>query len=258
MSQIACKRLLQMAVAGGVLFGAAGAHAHYPWLMASSFAPPEGRQATAYIAWGHAFPFESFMAADRIESVEIVSPDGKRTALSVNGTPGHETPELEGGTYVLLASQQGGFYTRTRQGSKRQSKEGLSGVIKCSFSSNNMKAVLNVGGKSGGDALGGSYDQALEIVPLKDPSTLGVGDYMDVRITLRGEPYGGMVYATYAGFSTEGAYAYTVEPRDDGTASIRILHPGQWLVRAKVEQPYPDPSVCDVESYTTTLTFGIR
>jgi hypothetical protein len=29
-------------------------------------------------------------------------------------------------------------------------------------------------------------------------------------------------------------------------------------VKANVEQPYTDPKVCDVESYTSTLTFGIQ
>lgn len=251
---IPCKPLMQIAIIAGGL-AAATAHAHYPWLMASSFSPPEGRAATVYLAWGHHFPFEGFMAGDRAGSVEIVSPDGKKTALEPNGAAGYATPELQQGTYVVLASQKGGYFTRTKQGSKRQSKEGLSDVIACSYSSNNMKAILNVGQGSVADR---QFDQPLEIVPLSNPAELKAGDYMDVKITMRGEPYGGMVFATYAGFSTEGAYAYTVEPDNQGKASIRILHPGQWLIRAKVEQPFKDPKVCDVESYTTTLTFAVR
>ena len=41
-------------------------------------------------------------------------------------------------------------------------------------------------------------------------------------------------------------------------SSWRSRHPGSWLVKANVEQPYMDPKVCDVESYTSTLTFGIQ
>ncbi len=253
---IPCKSLMRIAMIAGGLTAAATAHAHYPWLMASSFTPAEGRAATVYPAWGHAFPFEGFMASDRVGSVEIVSPDGKKTALEASGASGYITPELRQGIHVVLASQKSGFFTRTKQGSKRQSKEGLSDVIACSYSSNNMKAILNVG--QGKGAMDRQFGQPLEIVPLSNPADLKVGDYMDVKITVRGEPYGGMVFASYAGFSTVGAYAYTVEADDQGKASIRILHPGQWLVRAKVEQPYPDAAVCDVEAYTTTLTFAIR
>ena len=252
---IPCKSLMRITVIAGGLAAATAAQAHYPWLMASSFAPAEGRAATVYPSWGHAFPFEGFMASDRVGSIEIVSPDGKKTALEASGA-GYATPELAAGTYVVLGSQKGGFHTRTKQGSKRQSKEGLSDVIRCSYSSNNMKTILNVG--KGNGAVDQRFDQPLEIVPLSNPAELGTGDYMDVQITMRGEPYSGMVFATYAGFSTEGAYAYTVEADNQGKASIRILHPGQWLVRAKVEQPYPDQAVCDVESYTTTLTFAVR
>lgn len=252
---ISCKSLMRVTMIAGGLAAAATAQAHYPWLMASDFTPAEGRTANVFLAWGHAFPFEGFMTEDRVGSVEIVSPDGKRSALAASGA-GYATPELKEGGYVVLASQKSSFYTRTKQGSKRQSKEGLNDVIRCSYSSNNMKAILTVGGEDDGK-IGESFGQPLEIIPLSDPSELQVGDYMDVKITLRNEPYSGMVYATYAGFSTEGAYAYTVEA-DDGKASIRILHPGQWLVRAKAEQAYPDPKVCDIESYTTTLTFAVR
>lgn len=250
------KRLLPAAIVAGLLI-ASPAQAHYPWLMASSFSPMQGKSVNVYLGLGHNYPLENFLPRDRIDKVELVSPDGKRAALNPDDTGEYVTPELKGdGAYVLLASQKGGFFTRTKSGNKRQSKEGLSDVVGCSYSSNNMKAVINVG--RGDGVLGKRFDQPLEIIPLSNPANLKVGDFMDVQVLMKGEPYDGMVFATYAGFSNDGAYAYTVEPDSQGKASIRILNPGQWLIRANVKQPYSDSKVCDVESYTTTLTFGIR
>jgi uncharacterized GH25 family protein len=251
----ASRYLLPIGVAIGAL-GATPAEAHFPWLMPSNYHPAEGKSADVYLSYGHHFPFEGFLAGDRIDSVEIVDPAGKHAPLKSDGSGAYATPRLAEGAYVVLASQKGGFFTRTRNGNKRQSKEGLSDVIGCSYSSNTMKAVLNVG--SGNGALETKFGQPLEIVPLSNPAALKVGDFMDVQVLMKGEPYDGMVFATYAGFSAEGAYAYAVEADNQGKASIRILNPGQWLVYANAKRPYKDAKVCDLESYTATLTFGIR
>ncbi len=258
MSRYKLHGALGAAIFGGLLLSATAAQAHYPWLMASHYAPEQGRAATAFVGWGHVFPLEGFMAADRLESISMVGPDGKKQALEAGEGVGYPTPELKAeGAYVLLATQKSGYYTRTTKGNKRQSKEGLDGVLYCSYSSNNMKAVLTVGNGDKG-AADKRHGQVLEIVPLSNPADLRVGDFMEVQVLLRDEPYDGMVFSTYGGFSSEGAYAYTIEPDNDGKASIRILHPGKWLVRANVRQPYPDSNVCDIESYTTTLTFQVR
>lgn len=257
MSKAYCKQLLQAGLAASVLI-ATSASAHYPWLIASNYTPAKGASATAYIGSGHVFPLEAFMPADRLGSISLVGPDGKKHDLQSQDGVNYPTPELNStGNYVLLATQTSSYFTRTTKGNHRQSKKGLDGVLGCSYSSNNMKAILNVGNDDNGQA-DKRHGQVLEIVPLSDVTELRVGDFMDVQISLRDEPYRGMVFATYAGFSNEGAYAYTVEANSEGKASIRLLHPGKWLVRANVRQPYPDSSVCDVESYTTTLTFQVR
>lgn len=241
-----------------LLASTTAAHAHYPWLMASHFAADQGRSINAYVSYGHSFPIEGFLPNDRVGKIEMVGPDGQRHDLTARSDVGYATPVLDAaGSYVLLATQNSGFYTRTNRGAKGQSKEGLDGVISCSYYSNNMKSIVTVGNGDAGQ-LDKRHDQVLEIVPLSDPAGLRVGDFMDVQVFLRNEPYSGMVFATYAGFSSEGAYAYTIAADNEGKASIRMLQPGKWLVRANVRQPYPDTDVCDIEAYTTTLTFQVR
>lgn len=260
MTSIASSRLLPAGLLVGLLLlSSAAAQAHYPWLMASNYTPPVGSSMTAFIGWGHSFPLEGFMPNDRLADIALVGPDGKKLALDPKADVGYATEELKAaGSYVLLATQSSSFFTRTTQGNRRQSKEGLDGVLGCSYSSNNMKAILSVGGDKEMGQAGKRHGQILEIVPLSNPVKLRVGDFMDVQVFVRDQPYEGMVFATYAGFSNEGAYAYAIEADNEGKASIRILHPGKWLIRTNVRQPYPDTKVCDVESYTTTLTFQVR
>ncbi len=258
MSILTPRRLFKTGLLGTLLLSAAAAHAHYPWLMSSHYSPQAGSKATAYVGWGHVFPLEGFMPADRLGGIRLIGPGGAELPLEAKADVGYLTPDLKDtGSYVLLATQASSYFTRTTQGNRRQSKEGLDGVLSCSYSSNNMKAILTVG-KDGKSQAGKRHGQVLEIVPLSNPADLRVGDFMDVQIFVRDEPYSGMVFATYGGFSNEGAYAYTIEADNEGKASIRMLHPGKWLVRANVRQPYPDSKVCDVESYTTTLTFQVR
>lgn len=251
------KHALQAGATAGLLLGAGQSHAHFPWVMATDYTPSQGKSATVYLGWGHNFPLSGFMAEDRIGSLELINPDGSRSSLEKKDAA-YVTPELTAkGAYMLLATQKGGFYTRTKSGNKRQSKEGLSDILKCSYSSNTMKAIFNVG--AGAGDISKHVDHPLEIIPLNNPGNLKINDYLEVEVLLHGKPYDGMIYATYAGFSSEeNTYAYAVGTDDEGKASIRILSTGTWLIKVNTEQPYPDTKVCDAESYTSTLTFGIQ
>lgn len=251
------KHFVRTATTAGLLFSAAAAYAHFPWVSVPDYSLKQDKTSPVYVISGHSFPVDVPIEADRLGSLELVNPDGSRSGLEQKGAI-YMTPELKAaGTYVLLATQKNSFYTRTKDGGKRQSKEGLSDVIKCSYSAKTMKAVLNVG--AGDGALSNRFDHPLEIIPLNNPAKLSVNDYLDVQVLLHGKPYDGMLFATYAGFSNEeNTYAYAVATNEEGKASIRILSTGSWLVKTNIEQPYKDPKVCDVESYTATLTFGIQ
>lgn len=246
---------LLSACAVGLLYSAT-VQAHDPWFLLPSYNLAPGGLSPIYIGYGHVFPLDGFLAKQNVKSAEIVSLSGKRSPLKEEEF-GYSISELDAaGTYILLASQQGGFYTRTKQGNKRQSKEGLKDVINCSYSMKNAKALVNVG--SGGGPFDQRYAHPLEIIPLTNPADLKVGDFMNIQILMHGEPYRSEVYATYSGFSSDGAYAYTRSADDAGKASIKILNSGAWMIKVKAEEPYSDTKVCDIQRYTATLTFGIR
>ncbi len=102
--------------------------------------------------------------------------------------------------------------------------------------------------------------QELELVPLKNPAALKVGDTLPIKVLFKGQPVPDYppVNATYAGFENKYAFAHTSSAGKDGITNLRILHNGTWLVMVSVKQPYPDAKECDTVSYTSVLTFEVK
>ncbi|MCG8632455.1 MAG: DUF4198 domain-containing protein [Desulfobacterales bacterium] len=238
------------------LMMATSASAHYPWINLSDYTPDKGAVIQMTIGWGHRYPLAGFMEKSAVEAMKVSGPEAVELEY-VSDLEVRSGSIGKPGTYIIGATRRPGFYTKTAQGGKRTSKEGLENVIRCSFSHMCMKAVVNAGSGTGkADTVMG---HPMEIIPLKNPGELRQGDYLPVRVLYKGKPYKGNLFATYAGFSTEkSTFAYATATDKKGRASIRMLTPGVWLIKAGHEQPYPDKDVCDVASYVATLTFEIK
>ena len=251
--------LITAALLMGGLFCTAQAHAHYPWINADNYTPRTGETPHITIGWGHRYPLGKFLSTGDLEEIFIIAPDHGKTPLTpLSGLEFEPENTLAApGPYLVAGQRRDGFYTKTTQGGKRRSKKGLDNVISCSLPHMSMKAVINAGDRPGkADAVAG---HPLEIVPLADPSTLRAGDYLPLRLLLHGKPYSGRIFATPMGFSTDkDVFAYTGKTDRQGLGRIRILQPGVWLIKAEHQQPYPDPKVCDVESYIATLTLEVK
>lgn len=235
------------------------AQAHFPWITLSNYHPDSGESVQMTIGWGHRYPLGKFLKKGDLESIVIVNSDGKKEAVAslsdLEFQP--ENNFSKPGTYLVAAKRKTGFYTKTTQGGKRQSKEGLSNVIKCSKSQMCMKAIINVG--DGRGKVDSNVGHPLEIIPLANPAELQAGDYLQVQVLLHGKPYNDKIFATYMGFSTEkDVFAYTSKTDRQGKGRIRILQSGVWMIKAEHQQPYPDQDVCDVESFIATLTLEVK
>ncbi len=235
------------------------AQAHFPWINVDDYSPEVGSSPHITIGWGHHYPLGGFLKKDDLKSFIIIDPDGKKEPISSRSELEFQ-PEnsfSNPGVYLVAAQRKTGFYTKTTQGGKRQSKEGLNNIIKCSRSQMNMKSIINVG--RGDGKIDGKVGHSLEIVPLANPADLRVGDYLPVQVFLNGKPYSDKLFATYMGFSTEkDVFAYATKTDHQGKGEIRILQPGIWLLKIEHEQPYPDQAVCDVESFVATLTLEVQ
>jgi len=234
--------------------------AHYPWINADNYTPHTGEIPKLTIGWGHRYPLGSFLRMEDVENMTLRDPSGQEVPLQAVDSAEFNPGEVleKAGIYTVAALRKSGFYTKTTEGGKRQSKEGLKNVIKCSSSHMGTKALLAVG-DAAIDMDIKPVGHPLEIIPRMNPAALRAGDDLPVQVLLKGEPYSGRIFATYMGFSTEkDVFAYTAKTDKEGMGKIRILQPGIWLIKAEYEEPYPDQKVCDVESFSATLTLEIQ
>ena len=218
-------------------------------------------QGTAFSSHRFPAPADDVLAPERLEAVLFITPDGQRIPAAANGAGAYAaaSPFAKAGTYVAVALPVNGFATKTPDGYQRgKSRKDVESAIYCRFSQKFAKAVFSVG-RPGGDAYAKPLGHAMEIIPLKDPSLLKTGDILPVKVLLNGKPLRTNVYGTYAGFSeSANTFAYTTRTDKQGVANIKMIHGGTWVLIAKEEQPYEDPSTCDTRTWAASLTFGIQ
>ena len=98
------------------------------------------------------------------------------------------------------------------------------------------KAIVQVGDRPS-DNFSARLGHPVEIVPLKNPYTLELGNAFTAQVLLNGEPLAGeLIYATHEGFyeqSEEGIYQELVRLRsdDNGMIEFPISASGRWYVR---------------------------
>lgn len=206
------KRLAMLGLSLALMLGVFSipAGAHFMWINAGDYTPSTERPLKFTIGWGHAFasPVGNIMYKQGgLDKIYLLDPDGNKLRIKpINEIEFKvETPLKKEGAYLAVAKRKEGFSTKTTEGHKRQSKKGLKDVIQCSYSGMYAKAIVDVG-KGGGKNLTKPLGHTLEIVPLEDPADLGEGGYMPVKVLYNNEPIRTELYATYVGFSTEGAW----------------------------------------------------
>ncbi len=244
-----------------VLF-AIPASAHFMWINAGNYAPAADSDATINIGYGHSFgnPVGNVLLdLEKLDEIYMLDPGGAKLEVKPANATDFKTegPMKNEGTYLVVGKKKEEFSSKTTDGYKYQSKKELKNVIQCNYSGGYVKAIVNAG-MGGGDAFSKPAGHTLEIVPLTDPANLKQGDYISLKVLYKGEPLRADVFATYAGFSTEGAWAYTTGTNKDGVSRVKILVPGVWLIKVGHKESFPDPKECDQYSFTSTLTFEVK
>ncbi|MFP4208717.1 MAG: DUF4198 domain-containing protein [Wenzhouxiangella sp.] len=236
-------------------FGVGFAHAHHPWVLAEPARVEPGQAVQVLPYFGHAFPGDETMESDRLAEATVTPPDGQPIALDLSDHGALATPSLsEPGVYVIGVRQARGYWTQTTEGGQRLPRPEVANAVRCSYSDNGSKTLVAVGdeGPSGAvTALG----HRLEIIPQRDPTALAAGDRLPVQVLFEGQPHAGPLLA-FHGASGEDPYA-VLETNADGLAEVELEEAGPWLLLAQGEIDYPDPAVCDVESFYASLTFDL-
>ena len=167
------------------------------------------------------------------------------------------------GAYIVAAVLKPGFYTiyveKGKVHHKIGPKTGLKGVILSLYYEQYAKALVMVGAEDT-FAYKNRIGHKIEIVPLKNPTSLRIGDFLPIQVLFDGRPAKYCrVFATYSGFSTGEDFAYTTSTDGEGIAKIRILHYGPWLIKAEMKLPATGDlrDKCDELHYTATFTFEV-
>ena len=128
--------------------------------------------------------------------------------------------------------------------------------------SKHVKAVYQVGDEQT-DAYAHRLGYPIEIVPLQNPYTLGVGDTFEALVLSKGYPVANhLVYASYGGYHSHddtGGHVEAVKTRTDdkGVVRIELVHGGPWYVRLIHMVESAEEGV-DYESNWATLTFEVK
>jgi len=230
------------------------AWAHQPWVLTEDARIAPGRSTAVMVYFGHAFPSDDLMDAERLAGATIMGPVGAAQPLEFDAGVPFATPVLEhAGTFVIGIEQHRGYWTTTPEGGRRLPRSQLDDAVHCSYSGNAAKTLVRVVGVEA-SAVDRALGHRLEILPQTDPTgTDGEQDFT-VRVLFEGKAHAGPLMA-YNADSGEEPYL-TTETDGGGLAEIELTGSGPWMLVARAERAYPDPAVCDVESFYASLTFN--
>ncbi|MDL1962673.1 MAG: DUF4198 domain-containing protein [Deltaproteobacteria bacterium] len=239
-------------------FSASLARAHSLWLNIDDDRPEAGQKVQIEIGWGHKFPRDEVIKEGFLNEVYALDSKGARILIKQVSPTEFEFVPTAQGCYAILANIHPGFLSKTTEGYKLQPKKGLENVVSCFRYDIRAKAVMNVGDsvKMPDQPVG----DPLEIIPLKHGRHLKQGEILPVKVIYNGKALAfADVRATYAGFSDQpNTFALSTKTDKDGTARIKLLEKGSWLVNVMYEVPYPDKEECDNYRYNYSFTFAVQ
>ena len=244
------------------IFSVTIASAHDMWIEIRDYAPPMGEEVTMTLGYDHYLPARNFLPQDYLDEIYVLDTKGKRIDVKRYSDVEYKADANlnPAGNHLVVAAQKGRFWTKTTEGYQSgKSKKGLKDVISCTRSAKFGKAVVKVG-DGGKGVIFKPVGHELEIIPLKDPATIRIGELLPVKILFKEKPVQNhLVLATYVGFSREkNTFAYATKTNKEGVAVIKMLTAGAWLVTTHQEEAYPDASECDYYKLAASLTFEIQ
>jgi len=261
-------------LAGLVLSIALDAGAHDFWLAADPSRPAAGARVIVTANVGEHYPeATNFTAPERVDLWRIIGEGGD---VTVRREFRRERDSLA--TDVVLAAPGAYLAVMTIQPRVADMKgpeftdylreEGLDFVIAARQSAGQSDApgreryaryakVVIRNGDGSGTHLTRPVGLKAELVPAADPSSLRAGDALTVRLLAEGKPVGGALLTAYS--AAAAGERVTGRTDRDGKATLKLGHPGAWLVRtvhmARTSEPGSPPA--DWESSWATLVFAV-
>lgn len=250
------------------------AFAHTMWINVSDHNPQYykkfGAGTKAYIGWGHNYPVDDFLEHSALKEFKLIDPEGKTKELKPNpgGFLATEIRVKHKGTFLVSAVKNPGFYTMYKKNGqihhkstpKNAIKADIEEVVLSHYFEESAKSLINVG-QADVKRLKQPLGHTLEILCLKNPRELKVGEMLPIKVLFKEKPAQFVqVLATYSSFSTEDDFAFATKTNQKGEARIKILHQGNWLIKAWKKMPAIAEyrNKCNQMSYSATFTFSIE
>ncbi len=220
------------------------AAAHSLYIQSGRHRVNEGKKTPLFFCYGHHFPVDDGVRANKLASVRVYGPDGAVSELTPREETGLQSQMVEyaeSGVYVLAAETNPGHYTKwvDKKGRDRSTikpmsavKDKASEIVKALYSKQYAKTYVRCGEPDGSYVA--RVGLPLELVPMQDPTTLKPGDVLTLKVFRNGQRYfgPGHVDATYGGYSTESEdLAFPGGETSGDTLRITLDHSGKWFIR---------------------------
>jgi len=240
------------------LWSVSWAQAHMFWLNVNHYNAKVGEPVQVDIGFGHKFPTDEKIKAERLAFIKAVGPGGKPVALKKISTSRYEFVPQAAGVYAISAQLVPGFVTRTPKGMKLQSKKGVFDANFCFHFDMAAKTLVSAGNPKQGFAR--RTRSTLEIIPQKSLDTLKAGDTLPVKVMYQGQALkGAEVRFTHDGWPDPNKPFATLGKTDaQGKIQVKLDKAGRWLLTASHKTAYSDPEECDENLYSSSLTYLVR
>ncbi len=229
-------------------------YAHDRWLVPSKFSTKLGEEVKIEFCVGHGFESEAAPSEWWLTSFYLIDPEGNIKEIVFNYNKDKQKSAIgslkpiKEGTHMVYSVAENIYWVKTKDGKYLQFKDKIEldpSLIKRTFvgwqySKTYFKAV-----HSGGDGYKKIMNSSIELVPLKDPTSLKVGDFLPLKILTYGKDtkwnvgviafykgYPGGLWS-YSYFTEYPGELYTKEGIDkEPVIKIPITHRGYWFVKA--------------------------
>jgi uncharacterized GH25 family protein len=232
--------------------------AHMFWLLTDRDTPKVNEAVQVEIGFGHKFPRDEEIKAERLGFIKCVGPDGREVALKKISTIQYELVPAQKGVYVIAAQVAPGFVSRTSKGMKMGTKKEVLDANLCFRFDMAGKTLVNVGAPK--QEVDRRAQSILEIMPLKNLNNLKVGKTLPVRVIFQGKPLAGAeIKFTHDGWpDPKNPFAILGKTDAKGEIPVKLDKPGRWLLVASHKTPYNNPEECDENFYSASLTWRVR
>jgi uncharacterized GH25 family protein len=243
------------------------AQAHMLWLNANNYSPAIGETVFLEIGFGHQYPRDEVIKEGSVESVYALGAEGQKIGVDEIFPTFYKFTPPAAGLYQVIAVMKPGFVSKTTEGMRLGSKKDHANAVDCFAFRMTAEALIAVGPKGG---LVGESKNPLEIVAMKNPLDLKVGETLPLKILFEGKPLAGA--EVQAADSSQGAavqehtghgagmknqhWTQETESNSEGIAQIELNSKGPWMFTILHKTPYPDKDVCNDYSYRTSLTMS--